>query len=88
MMAQQNSDMSRMLNDIGIIGFVLVDLTEYLDTHPFDKEAMNYFNHYSRIMKQLQREFSAKYYPLTTSLSESTREWTWVLSPMPWEGGC
>ena len=36
----------RMLNDISIVDFVLVDLSLYLDTHPFDQEAMEYFNHF------------------------------------------
>lgn len=88
MMTCQGSEYCRMLKDIGIISFVLVELTEYLDTHPFDKEAMEYFNHYSRIEHQLKREFSSKYYPLNTNLSQDTKEWTWVLAPMPWEGGC
>lgn len=38
-------EMNRMLKDIGIIDFALVELNEYLDTHPFDKRAMEYFNH-------------------------------------------
>ena len=34
----------RMLNDISIVDFVLVDLSLYLDTHPFDQEAMEYLD--------------------------------------------
>lgn len=88
-----SSEMNRMLRDISIIDFALVDLNEYLDTHPFDKQAMEYFNHYARIKNQMAKEFSMRYYPLTTDLSADTREWNWVLSPMPWEytameGGC
>ena len=36
----------RMLHDIGIADFVLTDLMLYLDTHPTDRNAMEYFNHY------------------------------------------
>jgi len=39
----------RMLHDIGIADFVLTDLMLYLDTHPTDRNAMEYFNHYTRI---------------------------------------
>ena len=35
----------RMLHDIGIADFVLTDLMLYLDTHPTDQNAMEYFNH-------------------------------------------
>ena len=37
----------RMLHDIGIADFVLTDLMLYLDTHPTDRNAMEYFNHYT-----------------------------------------
>lgn len=82
------NDSSRMLKDIGIISFTLVDLTLYLDTHPYDKQAMEYFNHYARIEKQMKADFSARYYPLNATLSQDQMEWNWVLAPMPWEGGC
>lgn len=78
----------RMLNDISIVGFVLVDLSLYLDTHPFDKEAMEYFNHYARIKNKMTRDFSMRYFPLTTDLAESNKEWRWGTAPLPWEGEC
>jgi len=78
----------QMLFDIGIIDFVLVDLMEYLDTHPFDQAAMDYFNHYAKIKNQMVKEFSQKYYPLTKDLAESNKEWRWGSAPLPWEGAC
>jgi spore coat protein JB len=78
----------QMLNDIGVVGFILIDLGLYLDTHPDDRNAIEYFNHYSRIKNQMTRDFSMKYYPLTMELAESGREWRWGQAPMPWEGGC
>ena len=78
----------QMLHDIGVLDFVLVDLMLYLDTHPYDCKAMEYFNHYSRIKNQMSREFSQKYYPLTKDMAESNKEWRWGMAPLPWEGGC
>lgn len=79
---------SKMLHDIGIVDFVLVDLMLYLDTHPSDLNAMEYFNHYARMKLQMEREFSREYYPLRKDLAESSREWRWDNAPLPWEGGC
>ncbi|MBD5536800.1 MAG: spore coat protein CotJB [Lachnospiraceae bacterium] len=92
-MSNSSSEQSRMLKDISIIDFTLVELNEYLDTHPHDRQAMEYFNHYARIKNQMAKDFSARYFPLTADMSTDTREWNWVLSPMPWEssfgeGGC
>ena len=77
-----------LLMDIGIVNFTLVDLTLFLDTHPNDRTAMEYFNHYVRIKNQLEREFSMKYYPLNLGMAESNKEWRWGMAPLPWEGGC
>lgn len=96
MMNNASCEQNRMLMDIGIIDFTLVELTLYLDTHPHDKQAMEYFNHYARIKNQMVKDFSARYYPLTKDASTETREWKWALAPMPWEnvanpvmeGGC
>lgn len=78
----------QLLRDIGIVDFVLVELGLYLDTHPLDRNAMEYFNHYNRIKQQMVREFSMKYYPLTRDMAESSKEWRWGAAPLPWEGAC
>lgn len=78
----------QLLRDIGIADFVLTELVLYLDTHPFDRNAMEYFNHYNRIKLQMEKEFSQKYYPLNTRFAESGKEWRWGAAPLPWEGEC
>lgn len=78
----------QMLRDISIVDFVMVELLLYLDTHPNDRDAMEYFNHYTRIKNQMTRDFSQKYFPLTKEYAESNNEWRWGAAPLPWEGGC
>ena len=73
----------RMLHDIGIADFVLTDLMLYLDTHPTDRNAMEYFNHYTRIKTQMEREFSREYYPLRKDLAEVTRSGAGATLPYP-----
>ena len=82
------SNKEQLLNDIGIVSFVLVELGLYLDTHPTDRNAMEYFNHYNRIKHQMVKEYSMKYYPLTMDMAESNKEWRWGAAPLPWEGAC
>ena len=65
----------KLLYDIGVVSFVVVDLGLYLDTHPTDCKAMEYYNHYNHIRKQLMKEFSEKYYPLTMDMAECSKEW-------------
>ena len=82
------SNKEQMLKDISIVDFILVELMLYLDTHPTDRNAMEYFNHYSRMKNQMVKEFSQKYFPLTKDLAESNKEWRWGAAPLPWEGAC
>lgn len=78
----------QLYNDIGIVSFVLTELALYLDTHPTDRNAMEYFNHYNRIRQQMVKEFSMKYFPLTLDTADSSKEWRWGTAPLPWEGAC
>lgn len=78
----------QLLHDIGIVSFVLVELGLYLDTHPEDSSAVEYYNHYNRIRQQMRKDFSQKYYPLTMDLAECSKEWKWGMAPLPWEGAC
>jgi spore coat protein JB len=78
----------QLLREICVVDFVLVELTEYLDTHPCDTEAMDYFNHYLLIKNQMMKTFAQKYYPLTKEYAESSKEWRWGAAPLPWEGEC
>lgn len=82
------SNKEQMLKDISIVDFILVEFALYLDTHPTDRNAMEYFNHYSRMKNQMMKEFSQKYFPLTKDLAESNKEWRWGAGPLPWEGAC
>ena len=78
----------QLLTNIGIVSFTMVDLALYLDTHPYDAKAMEYYNHYNKLYKQFMKEFSQKFYPLTMAEADSNREWRWGAAPLPWEGVC
>ena len=73
-------------------GFVLDDLTLYLDTHQDDREAAQLYREKSREKEQLMGCFAEQFYPLTRSCAaecDKTEEgFCWLAGPMPWEGGC
>ena len=45
----QNRNQDQLLYWIDMVSIMLVDLTEYLDTHPFDEVAMDHYNHYQTL---------------------------------------
>lgn len=86
---KMTTEQENMLHDIGVIDFVTVEMALYLDTHPMDREALEYFSHYMRMKNQLMRDYAVKYGPLSLSVADTcNKEWKWALQPMPWEGGC
>lgn len=76
---------SELLKKIQILEFVMYDAALYLDTHPCDEAALNYFMHYRELKDQAVAEFAACYGPLTMDTVESNSYWTWVEHPWPWE---
>ncbi len=83
------NEQERLLREIGMIDFVIIEMNLYLDTHPNDKNAIEYLNHYVRLKNQALRDYAARYGPLTLSSADScSKEWNWALMPWPWEGVC
>ena len=85
----QNSDQARMFHRIDVISFICIEMQLYLDTHPYEEDAIAYFNRNMQRLNQLKREYSRMYTPLTLAYADTdSQKWKWVLDPMPWEGGC
>lgn len=78
----------KLLNEIGKMDFVLKDLNLYLDTHPYDQQAMELFQKYNDKKQEMTKEYTQAYGPLNLNTPDSnTREWRWALQDWPWEGG-
>ncbi len=83
------SEREQLMNDINTLHFVMVEMTQYLDTHPFDQDAIHYFSHQTRKYNQAMREYAVKFTPLTMDSADACgKEWSWALDPMPWKGEC
>lgn len=73
---------------IHMVSFAVNDINLYLDTHPQDREALEYFNHYRELRMQALKEYESKFGPLTIDTATPEGKWLWSTQPMPWEGGC
>lgn len=89
-MMQNRANQKQLLNWINVVSFAVVDSTLYLDSHPTDKEAMEYFNHFSKLRNEALKEYSERFTPLTIDcVNEDEDNWKWVNDKWPWErGGC
>lgn len=89
--ATQAMDRKKMLKAIHEVSFAVVEMTLYLDTHPYETEAIRYFNHYNKLKNKLEKEYSQNYGPLTIANVDGDnddRKWKWALEELPWRGGC
>ena len=78
----------QLMDTINEVSFAVDDIKLYLDTHPDDKKALEFFKEKVMIRNEALKEYAAQYGPLTIDTAEETcsRQWDWVMQPWPWEG--
>lgn len=84
----QTRSREQLLHWIDMVSLMLVDLCEYLDTHPYDETAMDHYNHYNSLYKKALKDYAELYGPLTLSTAKPKNKWVWGLQKNPWERGC
>lgn len=79
---------SQMLQYINEVSFAVNDILLYLDTHPCDRDAMEFYRKYVEKRKAALCDFAKYYGPLTVDTADESHgeTWKWVMQPWPWEG--
>lgn len=80
-----------LMEQINEVSFAVNDVQLFLNTHPNNEDALEYFDEFQRCRNHALREYARYYGPLTidTLDADETDRWTWIHSPWPWqEGGC
>ena len=86
-MQQKRMNQKELYEWIMMLGFCAVDMMLYLDTHPDDEEALNYFNQCNTLYNAAKQSYQEQF-GLLNAVSEQERfSWDWNTAPMPWEGG-
>lgn len=80
-------EQQKLLRWIDMVSFSVIDLGEYLDTHPMDTEALDYYNHLTKLRNQAIKDYTTCYGPLLMDSFHPDNRWCWSLQPWPWEGG-
>ena len=75
------------------ISFVVYEMLLYLDTHPDEQDALQYFHENNRLREKALRIYSETYGPLTIATADErcSMSWEWMRHPWPWElegGAC
>ena len=81
-MNEANSLMQRVYE----AGFAMDDVILYLDTHPDDRNALNYYHYVVQLLNEAVNAYQAQYGPLMINGVKSGTEWAWLTEKWPWEG--
>ena len=78
-----------LMQNIYELGFVLTEVNLYLDTHPDDLEAIEYYAQIKDKYCDYMTQYADYYGPLDKLHISNDNYWMWVATPMPWEmEGC
>lgn len=71
--------------EITAVNMMIEDLNLYLNTHPYDKEALAKRNAYVKQFKELREQYNECFGMLNSSNEISSCPWQWIDEPWPWE---
>ncbi len=74
-----------LLNCVRASQFAMHEMGLYLDTHPYDTEALKKFEVYRLRYKEFVKQYEKEYGPLTMCGDFGSNGYDWVNNPWPWE---
>lgn len=79
----------QLLDYINHVSFATIEAQLFLDTHPTNPDALQFFHQHNRKRNAALKEHERLYGPLTieTANESCSRSWEWMQQPWPWEGG-
>lgn len=87
-MKKNSVSQKKMMQFVRETYFAMLEASLYLDTHPYDEKAMDYFNKYQQMYNDALKDYENNCGPLTISGIDTCDGWSWTQEPWPWEGGC
>ncbi len=78
------TEYENLLRQIKELEFALVEMNLFLDSHPYNAEALQYFKELTAKHDKLVAHYEENCAPLTARGNMGDR-WNWVMTPWPWE---
>lgn len=78
---------SMLMKQINEASFAIDDVLLFLDTHPKNASAMQYYQNVVSMRKKALDAYQSQFGPLLVD-DVTGSDWSWINEPWPWEGGC
>ena len=79
------TEREKLLKQIMAYNFAAIEWNLFLNTHPYDREAISMFKKMVEKTKELRKEYLTKYEPLEAWESTNPNYFEWVEEPWPWD---
>ncbi|MCI5687838.1 spore coat protein CotJB [Anaerovoracaceae bacterium 42-11] len=73
------------MRQVQMYGFALIDTGLFLDTHPTNRDALDYYASTRTRYLEAVEEYEQQFGPLTAQDTDTDSGWAWVETPWPWE---
>ena len=83
----ENMTKCELFHQIECISFAMDDMRLFLDTHPYDNEALDYMKYLIKLRRDAMKIYYKKYGPICSYDFEIDNCWNWNEGPMPWSIG-
>lgn len=78
------NEQKKLFRQIQVFSFAVYEAALYLDGHPCDKKAIEYYDKYNKKLLELRDRYEKNYGPMTINGNFDCK-WKWTDSPWPWE---
>ena len=79
------TECDKMLKRVQMYGFACLEAHLFLNTHPRNRQALDYYRKMSMLYRQARDEYIKKCGPLRASdVSDDAQMWEWIKGPWPW----
>ncbi|MGN1157191.1 MAG: spore coat protein CotJB [Agathobacter sp.] len=82
LLSQEQRKLMRCIQEYDL---VLTDTVLYLDTHPNDKKALDYYHLMVEKYHQAVCDYTNMYGPISSYQVKNEEHWTWTDCPWPWQ---
>ena len=87
-MTNNNNKRQTLMKEVQKYSFTMYDALLYLDMHPEDQKAKEYFDKQKALYTKAVNEYERNYGPLTVINSTPSKYgWTWATDEFPWNIG-
>ena len=81
-----NETARALMKRIDEASFAMDDMILYLDTHPDDRQALEFYRTVTAMRREAVKAYEDAFGPLSIDASENPQQWDWITRSWPWEG--